>query len=143
MGLARRHLQSVPTTGPADADALLARTARGDADAFAALYDLISPTVVGIARRVVRDPHQADEVAQEVLLEVWRLAPTYDRAKGSCKTWIATIAHRRAVDRVRSEQAERSQLRVKRVWVVCLRSACRLIMTLRERCSFLADNWLF
>jgi RNA polymerase sigma-70 factor (ECF subfamily) len=105
----RRHLQPVPSSGSGDADALLAQVARGDADAFAALYDLVGPTVVGIARRVVRDPHMADEVAQEVLLEVWRLAPTHDRAKGSCRTWVATIAHRRAVDRVRSEQAERDR----------------------------------
>jgi RNA polymerase sigma-70 factor (ECF subfamily) len=92
-----------------DADRLLASVARGDAEAFASLFDLISPTVAGITRRVLRDPDQADEVTQEVLLEVWRLAPTYDPAKGSCRTWVATIAHRRAVDRVRSEQSERNR----------------------------------
>jgi len=109
VGRPRRHLQPVPAHPPGDADALLRAVAQGDSDAFAGLYDLISPTVVGIARRVVRDPDQADEVAQEVLLEVWRLAPTYDPAKGSCRTWISTIAHRRSVDRVRSEQAERNR----------------------------------
>jgi RNA polymerase sigma-70 factor, ECF subfamily len=108
-GTARNHLRAVPSGPAGDADTLLASVARGDADAFAALYDLISPTVVGITRRVLRDPDQAEEVAQEVLLEVWRLAPTHDPAKGSCRTWIATIAHRRAVDRVRSEQAERNR----------------------------------
>ncbi len=106
---ARRHLRPVPAGEPGNADALLAAVARGQADAFAELYDLVSPTVVGVARRVVRDPDQAEEVAQEVMLEVWRLAPTYDASKGSCRTWIATIAHRRAVDRVRSEQAERDR----------------------------------
>jgi RNA polymerase sigma-70 factor, ECF subfamily len=105
----RTHLRAVPSDPTGDADALLAAVAVGDADAFAALYDVISPTVLGITRRVLRDPDQAEEVAQEVLLEVWRLAPSHDPSKGSCRTWISTIAHRRAVDRVRSEQAERNR----------------------------------
>lgn len=109
MSAARGALRAVPSDPGRDADILLGAVARGDGDAFAALYDLVAPTVVGIARRVVRDPDQADEVAQEVLLEVWRLAPTYDASRGSCRTWVATIAHRRAVDRVRSEQAERDR----------------------------------
>ncbi len=109
MSAARGALRAVPSDPGRDADALLQAVARGDADAFAALYDLVAPTVVGIARRVIRDPDQADEVTQEVLLEVWRQAPTYDPSRGTCRTWVATIAHRRAVDRVRSEQAERDR----------------------------------
>jgi RNA polymerase sigma-70 factor (ECF subfamily) len=83
-------------------DRLLALVARGDERAFAAVYDHFSAPVYGLARRVVRDPAQSEEVAQEALLDVWRTAARFDPAKGSAATWVLTIAHRRAVDRVRS-----------------------------------------
>ena len=98
----RRPLAPVPDASPDD---LLSRVARGDEAAFSALYDELAPRVYGLCRRVLRDPAQAEEVAQEALLEVWRTAGRYDPAKGSAASWALTIAHRRAVDRVRSEQA--------------------------------------
>ena len=84
---------------------LLASVGRGDESAFRELYDLSASRVFGIVRRVVRNPAQAEELAQEVFVEIWRLAPRFDRAKGSPQSWISTIAHRRAVDRVRSESS--------------------------------------
>lgn len=86
---------------------LLRRAGRGDQSAFAELYDALSPLVYGVVLKVVRDPSQAEEVAQEVFVELWRLAARFDGTKGSAKTWAATLAHRRAIDRVRSEQALR------------------------------------
>jgi RNA polymerase sigma-70 factor (ECF subfamily) len=87
-----------------DLAALLARSGRGDEAAFAQLYDLTSARVFGLARRVVRDPAQAEEVAQEAYLDVWRQSARYDSRLGSPLAWILTIVHRRAVDRVRSAQ---------------------------------------
>jgi RNA polymerase sigma-70 factor (ECF subfamily) len=91
--------------GRADADRLLALAARGDESAFAALYDLVAPLVFGLVHRVVRNPAVAEEVTQEVFVQVWRTATRFDPSAGRAVTWICTIAHRRAVDRVRSEEA--------------------------------------
>ncbi|MFI6318472.1 ECF RNA polymerase sigma factor SigK [Nonomuraea sp. NPDC050556] len=89
----------------ADDGDLLSRVARGDEAAFERLYDRLSGPVFGLVRRVVRDRAQAEEVTQEVLVEVWRTAARYDASKGTAQAWVLTMAHRRAVDRVRSAQA--------------------------------------
>jgi RNA polymerase sigma-70 factor, ECF subfamily len=81
---------------------LLALVARGDQAAFATVYDHAAAQVFGLVRRVVRDPAQSEEVTQEVMLEVWRTASRFDPHRGSAMAWLMTMAHRRAVDRVRS-----------------------------------------
>ena len=101
---------AVPRPEGAEVDELLRAVGRGDDRAFARLYDLLAPRVFGLARRVLRDPAQAEEMAQEVLVEVWRTAPRYDPERGSGLSWVLTIAHRRTVDRVRSEQAAADRL---------------------------------
>ncbi|MFI2739852.1 ECF RNA polymerase sigma factor SigK [Streptomyces sp. NPDC018711] len=79
--------------------------ARGDKQAFSTLYDALAPLVFGVVLRVVRDRAQSEEVTQEVMIELWRQAARYEPTAGSVTTWATTIAHRRAVDRVRSAQA--------------------------------------
>jgi RNA polymerase sigma-70 factor, ECF subfamily len=107
-----------PASGPAQADSaraaqardmadLVRATASGDERAFEQLYDLVSPRVHGLVLRVVRDPAQSEEVTQEVFLEIWRNAVHIDPVNGSPMGWILTLAHRRAVDRVRSAEAAR------------------------------------
>src|SRR5262245_53945701 len=96
---------------PPGLDDLLRRVARGDEAAFANVYDQLAPRVYGLIRRIVRDPAQAEEVAQEALVDVWRTAARYDPARGSVVSWVLTIAHRRAVDRVRAEQATAERTR--------------------------------
>lgn len=90
---------------------LMERTARGDQEAFAAVFDEVSGPVLGVVRAVLRDPAQSEEVAQEVMVDVWRSAARYDPARGSVLGWALTMAHRRAIDRVRSEQASSDRAR--------------------------------
>jgi RNA polymerase sigma-70 factor, ECF subfamily len=102
---AHRRLRSVPGAGQSTPDELLQATARGDEAALARLYDLLAPAVFGLAKRVVRDPARAEEITQDVFLSVWRFATRFDPAKGSARTWILTLTHRRAVDVVRADAA--------------------------------------
>ncbi|MFG3281543.1 sigma-70 family RNA polymerase sigma factor [Streptomyces sp. NPDC048111] len=98
------HIGKTPSAGP-DLPTLLERVAQGDQRAFSSLYDAVGGSVLGVVRAVVRDPAQSEEVAQEVLVDVWRTAARYRRDRGSVMNWVLTLAHRRAVDRVRSAQA--------------------------------------
>jgi RNA polymerase sigma-70 factor (ECF subfamily) len=86
-------------------EALLRDVARGDSAAFAAVYDLTKSRVYGLVLRVLRDSGYSEETTQEIYLEVWRTASAYDPSKGSALAWLLTMAHRRAIDRVRSEEA--------------------------------------
>ena len=107
------HLRAVPSGAPSEEGApgasalaeLLRRSSRGDGDAFARFYDATASRAFGLAVRVVRDRAQAEEVAQEAFLEVWRTSSRFDSGRGSAIGWLLTIVHRKAVDRVRSAEA--------------------------------------
>jgi RNA polymerase sigma-70 factor, ECF subfamily len=110
------HLRPVPSgatapegTGVATLADLLRSSARGDEAAFTQLYDETAARVHGLVLRVVRDPAQAEEVTQEVYLQAWRSAAQYDEQRGSALAWLMTLAHRRAVDRVRAAEAASRQ----------------------------------
>ena len=96
-------------TSTDDADRLLVRVAEGDKAAFAQLYDLVAPKVFGIVRRCLIDSAQSEEVTQDVFLEIWQNASRYDPDAGGAVGWMLTIAHRRAIDRVRASQSSRNR----------------------------------
>jgi len=110
--LMTREAEQSQEPGPvntATPDSLLALVATGDQRAFASLYDLMAARVLGLTRRVLRDHAQSEEVAQEIFLEIWQNAPRFDASKGTAVTWIMTMTHRRAVDRVRAAQSSRDR----------------------------------
>lgn len=88
---------------------LLGRSALGDEQAFAALYDRLAGPIFGTVLQVLRSRALAEEVTQEVMLEIWRKAAQFDPSRAKVATWALTIAHRRAIDRVRSEQSARDR----------------------------------
>jgi len=98
-----------PAAAAADLDTLIAAVARGEHGAFDSVFRQLSGPVWALALAVVRDPAQAEEVAQEVFTEMWQLASRYDRAKGSAVTWALMITRRRAIDRIRSVSADVSR----------------------------------
>ena len=102
-----RRLRGLYMVPKADLEQLMRLVALGDRGAFARLYDELAPTVFGVALRVLRDRARAEEVTQEVMVRIWQVAPEFDPSRGSVKGWAATMAHRRAVDVVRSVEASR------------------------------------
>jgi len=101
-------VRAVETTDSApELPELLRRVALGDEDAFSRLYDDTSSLLFTLIRRVIRDVSMSEEVLQEVFVEIWKQSTRFDPRRGSAHGWICTIAHRRAVDTVRSSDASR------------------------------------
>ena len=100
-------MQGTPAGGAATPDLaeLLRSSAKGDQQAFAQLYDAVASRAYGLVLRVVRDPAQSEEVLQEAMLDIWRQSARFDAHRGSPLSWMLTIVHRKAVDRVRSAEA--------------------------------------
>ncbi|MEU6769576.1 sigma-70 family RNA polymerase sigma factor [Streptomyces sp. NPDC046853] len=98
------HIGPDPARKP-DLQSLMAEVGQGNQEAFATLYDAVAGPVFGTVYKVLRDHAQSEEVAQEVLVEVWRTAADYRTERGTALNWILTLAHRRTVDRIRSVEA--------------------------------------
>jgi RNA polymerase sigma-70 factor (ECF subfamily) len=101
--------RDLESTEPASKEELLGRVAKGDQAAFGELYDQTAPRVLGLVKRLLVDHSQSEEVTQEIFLEIWQTASRYEPGRGGALTWIMTMAHRRAVDRIRASQAGRDR----------------------------------
>ncbi|NJO13624.1 MAG: sigma-70 family RNA polymerase sigma factor [Gammaproteobacteria bacterium] len=90
-----------------DLDDLLGRIALQDRGAFADLYTRTAPTLLGVCRRVLRDPELAQDAMHETYIRVWRRSATFDPRRGTPIAWLVTIARRCAIDRLRQRHADR------------------------------------
>lgn len=86
-------------------DRLVTRLAEGDVDSAAELYDRYAPRVLGLARRILRDEAEAEDVVQDVFSQAWRTARRFDSARGTVAGWLLVMARTRAIDRLRARQA--------------------------------------
>jgi RNA polymerase sigma-70 factor, ECF subfamily len=107
--MAADSTRDLESTQPASKEELLSRVARGDQAAFGELYDQVAPRVLGLVKRLLIDHSQSEEVTQEIFLEIWQTASRYEASRGGALTWIMTMTHRRAVDRIRASQAGRDR----------------------------------
>jgi RNA polymerase sigma-70 factor (ECF subfamily) len=101
-------------SGPRDPEylnKLIAAVARGEDHAFDQVFMQLNGPIYRLALALVRDPAQAEEITQDVLAEIWRLAGRFDPAQGNAMTWALMIARRRTIDRVRSVTADASRER--------------------------------
>lgn len=103
------HLVTSPTSDPPPGE-LVARVAQGDQAAFRLLYSRYSAVAYGLALRVTRDEHLAQDVLQETFTDLWTHAARFDPDTSSVRSWVTMLAHRRAVDRVRREQSDRDRV---------------------------------
>jgi len=85
---------------------LLSRVALGDRAAFDRLYRDTSPHLLGVILRIQRDRAQAEDVLQEVYVNVWRSAQSFNPALSQARTWLNSVARNRAIDSLRRRQAE-------------------------------------
>ena len=89
---------------------LLKAVLAGDGTAYRGLVEKYQGRVYSMVYGMLRNREDARDVTQEAFVELWRLAPRYDASRGSVRSWAATLAHRRAIDRVRSEQSSRDRV---------------------------------
>jgi RNA polymerase sigma-70 factor, ECF subfamily len=90
---------------------LLGKIARGDRDAFARFYDLHAPLVHTLALRVLRERGEAEEVVQDVFVQVWRQAETYSIDRGTPEAWLIMMTRSRGIDKLRSRRRRDEMVR--------------------------------
>lgn len=93
-----------------DIGPLIERVAAREERAFRRLYEATSPYVFGLLRHMLATGEMAEEVAQEVYVQVWRTAPSFDSGRGSGWSWLAMMARSRAVDRMRADGSYRGAI---------------------------------
>lgn len=107
--MSSKRSDGMPESALPTSDQLMVEIAAGSEPAFERLYDMMAPRVFGLVLRILRDQAQSEEVTQEVFVEAWQYAQRFDPSRGSVTTWLLTMAHRRAVDRVRASQSSRDR----------------------------------